>query len=92
MPSYTWLETKKTDFLSLRKKASVLKNLGVPYTDDQVANADILAQQEAKRIAGEISEQGGPKNLEDKEIVALIAYLQSLGQKIQESADAQKKE
>ncbi len=92
MPSYPWLETKKTDFLSLRKKASVLKNLGVPYTDDQVANADILAQQEAKRIAGEISEQGGPKNLEDKEIVALIAYLQSLGQKIQESADAQKKE
>lgn len=87
MPAYPWLETKKTDFLALRKKSSVLKNLGVPYTNEQVANADILAQEEAKKVAAEIAQQGGPKNLEDKEIVALIAYLQSLGQKTQNSTD-----
>lgn len=81
MPSYPWLERKKIDFLILRKKISVLRNLGVPYTDAQVANADIQAESDARKIARDLSEQGAPKNLEDKEIVALIAYLQSLGQK-----------
>lgn len=86
MPNYQWLERDKTDFLILRKKLSVLRTVGVPYTDDQVANADILAAKEAKIIAASLAEQGGPKNLEDKEIVALIAYIQSLGQKATNSS------
>ncbi|MFM6927159.1 MAG: cytochrome-c oxidase, cbb3-type subunit I [Bdellovibrio sp.] len=81
MPNYPWLAEKDTDFLVLRKKLSVMKQLGVPYDDDTVANADIVAQKQAKVIAEDLEKNGGPKGLEKKEIVALIAYLQSLGQK-----------
>jgi cytochrome c oxidase cbb3-type subunit I/II len=80
MPSYPWLERKNTDFLSLRKKFSVLQMLGVPLSNDEVANADILAEKQAAEVAAELEKQGGPKDLEKKEITALIAYLQALGQ------------
>jgi cytochrome c oxidase cbb3-type subunit I/II len=81
MPAYSWLETKKINFIILRKKATVLRNLGVPFSDDQVANADVMAEKQAQEIATKLEEQGAPKGLQDKEIVAMIAYLQSLGQK-----------
>lgn len=81
MPSYPWLAAKDTDFTILRKKLSVLKTLGVPYDDETVANADIIAQKEALKIAEELVAQGAPEGLEKKEIVALIAYLQALGKK-----------
>lgn len=86
MPNYPWLAEKKVDFLQLRKELSVMRMLGVPYTDDQVANADIQAENQAKAIAANLESQGAPKGLENREIVALIAYLQSLGQKSQEDS------
>jgi cytochrome c oxidase cbb3-type subunit I/II len=81
MPNYTWLADNNVDFLLLRKKLSVMKSLGVPYSEDEVVNADIQAEKQAKSIAEGLESQGAPKGLEKKEIVALIAYLQSLGQK-----------
>ncbi len=81
MPSYYWLAEKNTDFPILRKKLSVLKILGTPYDDNTVANADIVAQKQAQEIAEDLAKNGSPAGLEAKEIVALIAYLQSLGQK-----------
>lgn len=81
MPNYPWLVEKNTDFVVLRKKFSVLKYLGVPYDDDTVANADIHAQKQAQEVAADLEANGAPKGLEKKEIVALIAYLQALGQK-----------
>ena len=85
MPAYPWLEKNKIDFISLRKKMSVLKNLGLPYTDEQVANGDMEAEKQAKAIAQELTNQGAPEKLADKEVVALIAYLQCLGQKSKRS-------
>ena len=58
-----------------------MKYLGVPYEDETVANADIVAQKQAIEIAKDLQDNGAPAGLEKKEIVALIAYLQSLGQK-----------
>lgn len=81
MPNYPWLLENKTDFLSLRREFSVMKALGVPYDDETIANADIIAQKQAKIIATELEKQGAPAGLEKKQIVALIAYLQALGQK-----------
>ncbi len=81
MPNYPWLAEKNTEFLPLRKEFSLMKFLGVPYDDDTVANADIIAQKEAIEIAKDLEASGAPKGLEKKEIVALIAYLQALGQK-----------
>lgn len=88
MPNYSWLETKDTDFIILRKKLSVMKNLGTPYDDQTVANADIVAQKQAQEIAKDLESNGAPAKLEKKEIVALIAYLQALGQKKIQNAPA----
>jgi cytochrome c oxidase cbb3-type subunit I/II len=52
--------------------------LGVPY-GDAVNNAPDLARAQAAGIAAEIEAQGGPGGLGDKEIVAMVAYLQRLG-------------
>jgi cytochrome c oxidase cbb3-type subunit I/II len=46
-----------------------------------LANADEMARKQAAEIAGDLEKSGAPKGLEDKQVVALIAYLQSLGQK-----------
>jgi cytochrome c oxidase cbb3-type subunit I/II len=81
MPSYDFLATKNADLLSLRKKLSALRALGVPYSDEEVANADGNALKEAKVIADELAAKGSPAGLEKTEIVALIAYIKSLGTK-----------
>lgn len=81
MPNYGWLAEKTTDYLGLRRRISVLRYLGVPYTDEQASEADRLAEAQAKGIADGLAAQGAPAGLERKEIVALIAYLQSLGKK-----------
>lgn len=83
MPNYPWLLRNKTDFYSLRRKLSVMKYLGVPYAEDVVANADKDAEEQAKLIAEDLRAQGVvDEHLDQKEIVALIAYLQALGQKL----------
>ena len=57
----------------------------MPYARDAAANAAALAQDAGRQqIAGEIVQQGGPAGLEDKQIVALIAYLQRLGTDIKQ--------
>jgi cytochrome c oxidase cbb3-type subunit I/II len=82
MPSYTWLAQNNLDFMALRKELSVMKFLGVPYDDNTVANGDTMAEAQAKEIAAGLEKEGAPAGLEKKEIVALIAYLQCLGQKM----------
>ncbi len=79
MPEYSWFEKKKLDFKSIPLRVNAMVILGVPYTQDEQDNAEALARAQAKLIAGEIVEQDGPTGLEDKEVVALIAYLQRLG-------------
>lgn len=82
MPSYPWLDDKKIDYIGLRKKLSVMQNLGVPYDDEVVANGDMQAEQQANRIYEElVSQDPSLKNIKNTEILALIAYLQSLGKR-----------
>lgn len=82
MPNYPWLADKNTDFVIIRKKVAVMKALGVPYDDNTLAQADVMAEKQAKEIAEGLKTQGvTQEGLERKQIVALIAYLQSLGQK-----------
>lgn len=82
MPSYPWLDNKKIDYTGLRKKLSVMRNLGVPYDDEVVANGDMHAEQQADRIYEElVSQDPSLKNIDNTEILALIAYLQSLGRR-----------
>ena len=52
--------------------------LGAPYTDE-LTRAEEMARKQAEQIAEEIVKQQGPSGLGDKQVVALIAYLQRLG-------------
>lgn len=90
MPSYNWLARKQIDFFGLRKRVSVMKALGVPYADEVAAQADLLAEKQAKEIASTIHSQGGPDNLADKQVTALTAYLMALGQKGNSASKSQK--
>jgi cytochrome c oxidase cbb3-type subunit I/II len=85
MPAYPWLFRDKTNFGILKKKIAVMKSLGVPYSEVDVLNAEGEARLEAEAIAAGLVAQGAPgTKLEEKEIVALIAYLQRLGRDARE--------
>jgi cytochrome c oxidase cbb3-type subunit I/II len=78
MPNYPWLFTSPTDVAALPGKIAVQRQLGVPYpawTDAQIT-ADVNEQ--AKAIVEDLKTAGGVI-APDKQIVALIAYLQKLG-------------
>jgi cytochrome c oxidase cbb3-type subunit I/II len=79
MPPYPWLLKKQIDFKVLRKKLSVLKALGTPYTQEEIDNAPALAAEQAEEIIETLKESGVEGAYKNKQIVALIAYLQRLG-------------
>ena len=80
MPSYYWLHQNDTDYAALPSKIRVQRMLGVPFPSWSPAMIDTLATDQAKKIAKDLRDQG--RYIEpSKEIVALIAYLQCLGQK-----------
>jgi cytochrome c oxidase cbb3-type subunit I/II len=80
MPPYAFLLRDKLDFASIQHKVDAMAMIGVPYGKAVLdGNAPKLAMAQAQMIADTIVQQGGPKNLQDKEIVALVAYLQRLG-------------
>ena len=79
MPPYPWLLSGAIDMAAIERGVAAQVTLGVPYTPAEVAGAAAAARAQAKGIADEIVKQGGPTGLEDKQITALIAYLQRLG-------------
>jgi cytochrome c oxidase cbb3-type subunit I/II len=79
MPAFPWLLTTELDFDEVPRSMRANRMVGVPYSDDEISNGIVMAHEQADAIAGEIVVQGGPENLESKQIVALIAYLQRMG-------------
>jgi cytochrome c oxidase cbb3-type subunit I/II len=47
-----------------------------------------MARAQAQQIAAVITEQGGPAGLEDKQIIAMVAYMQRLGRDIKVTTTA----
>ena len=78
MPNYPWLLTKATDTAALPGKISVQRMLGVPYPAWSPAEIFAAADVQAKAIADDLR-AAGTSVAPDREIVALIAYLQKLG-------------
>ncbi|MDX1684711.1 MAG: cytochrome-c oxidase, cbb3-type subunit I [Saprospiraceae bacterium] len=86
MPPYPWLITDDLDTTTTAAKIRVLRQLGTPYqyNYELIANEDLMKQ--AEMVAASLREDGiETENLERKEIVALIAYLQRLGTDIKKS-------
>ncbi|MFA6026589.1 MAG: cytochrome-c oxidase, cbb3-type subunit II, partial [Ignavibacteriaceae bacterium] len=78
MPPFAWLSENVLDISTTPKKISVLRKLGVPYPDgfENIANNELGKQ--ADSIALDLTKAGVVVD-PDKEIIALIAYLQRLG-------------
>jgi cytochrome c oxidase cbb3-type subunit I/II len=78
MPGYPWLYDDALDTSHIEGKVITLRRLGVPYPEgyQRRAEADLKAQ--ATRLADAMGKAGVPARA-DREIIALIAYLQRLG-------------
>jgi cytochrome c oxidase cbb3-type subunit I/II len=81
MPQYTWLLDDKLDTASTPAKIRAMITLGVPYPAgyDKIANIDLMRQ--ADSIAANLKKDK-IETPSDKEIIALIAYLQRVGRDI----------
>jgi cytochrome c oxidase cbb3-type subunit I/II len=97
MPGYKWLITSKHDRSETEDKMKAMVQLGVPYTEAEIANAQAHMEEQATKIQQNLysdpdfvttyeadkkyAEENGLEFIEmkDREIVALIAYIQRLG-------------
>lgn len=81
MPSYPWLLEDQLDANSTMAKIKAMKRLGVPYPENYENDAVKDMEAQANEIAANL-EKDGIKTKSDREIIALIAYLQRLGKDI----------
>jgi len=79
MPRYPHLLTAPLDASEIQAKMRALRAVGTPYTDGDLEMAHERIRTQADAVAAAIVEQQGPEGTADREIVALIAYLQRLG-------------
>jgi cytochrome c oxidase cbb3-type subunit I/II len=88
MPSYSWLLEQNLTTDQLQAKLKAMQQLGVPYSDEEIAQAPAHLQKQAKGIVAQLAEEG-VKVAPNKEIVAMIAYLQRLGTDIKKEQNVQ---
>lgn len=97
MPAYQWLITDELDRSHTQDKMKVMVKLGVPYTEQEIANAQEDMDAQASKIEENLYQDPSFKEsyeadkraaavrgedfveMRNREIVALIAYLQRLG-------------
>ncbi|UXD68232.1 cytochrome-c oxidase, cbb3-type subunit I [Sphingobacterium faecium] len=78
MPTYPWLIDQELDNSLLTAKLEAMKKLGVPYTDQQIDQAQSALDKQAQEIAADLK-KNQVNILPNREIIAMIAYLQRLG-------------
>jgi cytochrome c oxidase cbb3-type subunit I/II len=88
MPPYAFMIENNLDTSTTGAKIRAMQKLGVPYAEgyDKLANADLIQQENG---ITEDLQKAGIKERSNKEIVALIAYLQRIGTdiKLQKTAN-----
>jgi cytochrome c oxidase cbb3-type subunit I/II len=90
MPAYPWLFEQSIDRQATAGKITALRTVGVPYEEGFEAIANEQLDEQASKIAASLKADG-VEVASDTEIVALIAYLQRLGQDIKGEQTAEKK-
>jgi cytochrome c oxidase cbb3-type subunit I/II len=87
MPAYPALFEDVLDTSTTRRKIEAMITLGVPYPADLPAKANQDVEAQSARIVAELK-KGGIEALADREIIAMIAYLQRVGTDIKGTAGA----
>ncbi|HZZ56357.1 MAG TPA: cytochrome-c oxidase, cbb3-type subunit I [Opitutaceae bacterium] len=78
MPTFRWLITDRIDLSNLPTRIAVQRRLGVPYPAETAAQVLAAARAQAEGIAADLAAAGSPVPA-DREVIAVIAYLQKLG-------------
>jgi cytochrome c oxidase cbb3-type subunit I/II len=78
MPAFTWLAEDRIDIASTPGKIKAMKKIGVKYQSGAVASSIDDLKSQAHDITLGLN-ASGIKVKEDREIIALIAYIQRLG-------------
>jgi cytochrome c oxidase cbb3-type subunit I/II len=78
MPPYAFLAERPFDQKALPNKIAVMTTLGVPYPVMEATEIKMKALEQGEKIAKTLATEGIAVR-PDKEIVAVIAYLQKLG-------------
>ncbi|MAN26052.1 MULTISPECIES: cytochrome-c oxidase, cbb3-type subunit I [Mesonia] len=107
MPSYKWLIKNEHDRSQTEDKMRAMVTLGVPYTEEEIANAQKWMEEQATQIeqnlysdpdfaeSYEADKKFAKENgldfveMKDREVIALIAYIQRLGTDIKIKDDNQ---
>jgi len=88
MPRYSWFITDDLDYSSVEEKMRTLNVLGDYYTEDRITGAIEELKTQAKEVESglrknqDFVDNFGDSNIQDKEVVAVIAYLQRIGMDI----------
>ena len=86
MPAYPTMIKTDLDLSDIEKKIEVLQFLNTPYPEGYATIAMDDAKKQAEQIADNLRDDGiKQENLEKKEVIAIIAYLQRLGTDIGKS-------
>ena len=89
MPGYKHLLESPIDFGAIQARVDAMAMLGVPYGElVKAGKAEEAAREQARLLAADLVAQGGYKGMEDKKVIALVAYLQRLGTDISKPAPA----
>jgi cytochrome c oxidase cbb3-type subunit I/II len=85
MPGFAFLTTSDLDLSQTSRKLEVLRTLGAPYGDAEIANAREDAESQMQAVAESLRRDGIALTEQNarSEAIALIAYLQGLGRAIQ---------
>jgi len=83
MPVYSWLFKNDLSTKYLENKITALQTLGVPYPEGYEKQALADMNKQAKEIADNLKSKGVKDVDQNKEIIAMIAYLQRLGTNIE---------
>jgi len=88
MPAYPWLIEQTLDNSTLEAKMKAMKVLGVPYSEEAIANSLADATKQAEEITKDL-QANQVEVASDSEIIAMIAYLQRLGKDIKAEAKSE---
>ena len=80
MPPYAHLDDTLIDFEETDAKLRAMLAVGVPYSAHDIASASAMAREQAQEIVQELATEGGVTLQPNSEMVALISFLQRLGQ------------
>jgi cytochrome c oxidase cbb3-type subunit I/II len=79
MPNYPWLLSQKLDTTVVIDRMRALRKVGVPYTDEEIQGASKNMAAQSQKVVANLALGSITNSPPDREIVAVIAYLQRLG-------------